>query len=190
MDKRQEKTLETIYVAFTKLINNKDYDEITVQDILEESNIGRSTFYCHFKNKSELLLSISKHIFDHVFSHSLQEEKTHDFSKDDIYDYRHLITHIYYHIHDEKELIKGILSSNGNQVFLDEFKSHLNSLANSYFKNYPYQSKAIPLELVKQILVDNFITILKYWMNNEFKETPEEVSDYFVSAFKNTLQPY
>ena len=83
MDKRQEKTLDAIYEAFTKLINSKDYDEITIQDILNESKIGRSTFYCHFKDKNELLLSISRHIFEHVFSHSLKEEATHDFSKEE-----------------------------------------------------------------------------------------------------------
>lgn len=187
MDKRQEKTLNAIYDAFAKLINNKDYDEITIQDILDESNISRSTFYSHFKEKNDLLLSVSKHIFDHVFSHSLKEEKTHDFSKEDIFDYKHLITHIYYHIQDEKVLIKGILSSNGNQVFLDEFKSHLYVLADSYFNNYPYKNQDIPLKLTKDLLVGNFITILKYWMNNDFKETPEQVSEYFLFTFKNYL---
>ena len=188
MDKRQEKTLDAIYEAFTKLINSKDYNEITIQDILDESKIGRSTFYCHFKDKNELLLSISKHIFDHVFSHSLKEEETHDFSKEDIFDYKHLITHIYYHIQDEKVLIKGILSSNGNQVFLEEFKSHLYVLANSYFKNYPYKNSDVPLSLTKDLLGENFIAILKYWMNNDFKESPEQVSDYFVSTFKNFIK--
>ena len=187
MDKRQEKTLHAIYDAFSRLINNKDYDEITIQDILNESRIGRSTFYCHFKDKNELLLSISRHIFEHVFSHSLKEEETHDFSKEDIFDYQHLITHIYYHIHDERELIKGILSSNGNQVFLDEFKTHLYSLVNSYYKNYPYKNENIPLDLVKDILVDNFISVIKYWMNNGFKESPVLISQYYIDIFKSYL---
>ena len=182
MDKRTLKTLDAIYEAFTILINTKDQDEITIQDILDKSNVGRSTFYTHFKTKNDLLLKISQDIFEHVFSHSLQEEKSHDFSKDSIYDFKHLITHILYHVKDEKELIKGILLSKGNNLFLSEFKNHLTKFANSYFNNYPYaKTNLLPLELKKQLLVDNFITILNYWINDNFIETPETLTEYFVS---------
>ena len=183
MDKRTEKTLDSIYEAFTYLVNNKDYDDITIQDILDKSNVGRSTFYCHFKTKNDLLLKISQDIFDHVFSHSLQEEKSHDFSKDNFFDYKHLITHILYHIKDEKELIKGILLSKGNNLFLDEFKKHLYKFSNQYYNNYPYNNNIIPLELKKALLVDNFIVILKYWIDDDFNETPEKLTEYFISAF-------
>lgn len=184
MDKRQEKTIDAIYKAFTKLINEKDFDEITIQDILDESNIGRSTFYCHFKTKNDLLLKISKDIFDHVFSHSLQEEKTHDFSKDLLIDYRHLVTHIFYHIHDERELIKGIINSKGNALFIDGFKHHLFALVDSYYNNYPSKDFSIPMDLKKEILVDDFVTLIRYWVRNNFKESPEQMSGYFVEIFK------
>ena len=184
MDKRQQKTLSAIYEAFTKLVNTKDYDEISIQDILDASNVGRSTFYCHFKTKNDLLLRISQDIFDHVFSHSLQEEKSHDFSHENVFDYKHLITHIYYHVLDEKELIKGILSSKGNNVFMEEFRKHLYVLADSYFNNYPYINKDVPLSLKKDILVEDFISILKYWVNNNFQETPETLTTYYINVFK------
>ena len=132
MDKRSEKTINAIYEAFANLINEKDYDEITIQDLLDEANISRSTFYSHYKTKDELLLSISNHIFEHVFSKSLQEEKTHDFSKDLILDYRHLIEHIFYHVRDEKELFVGILSNKVNSVFLMEFRKHFSKFVTSY----------------------------------------------------------
>ena len=39
MDRREEKTIETIYQAFTNLINAKDFDDITIQNILDEAKI-------------------------------------------------------------------------------------------------------------------------------------------------------
>ena len=186
MDKRQEKTLKAIYDAFAKLINNKDYDDITIQDILDEANVGRSTFYCHFKTKNDLLLKISNDIFNHVFSNSLKEEKTHDFSKDLLFDYKHLITHILYHLYDENELIKGIFLSKGNTVFLEEFKKHLFFFADSYYKNYPQRKENdLPLSLKKDLLVESFISILKYWISDNFLETPEQITDYFITIFKS-----
>ena len=182
MDKREEKTLKAINEAFTTLINNKDYDDITIQDILDLSKVSRSTFYAHYKTKDELLLSISNHIFEHVFSKSLQEEKTHDFSKDLFYDYKHLIVHIFYHVRDEKELFKGILSNKVNALFLNEFRTHIARFVASYMNNYPVRVDFIPLELRKSLAVENFIVVLKYWVNDGYKETPEEISDYYIKS--------
>lgn len=186
MDKREEKTINLINRAFAKLINEKDYNDITIQNILDESKISRSTFYAHYKTKDELLLSISNHIFEHVFSKSLQEEKTHDFSKDLFYDYRHLVVHIFYHIKDEEDLFRGILKNKVNEMFLEEFRTHIQRFVNSYFSNYPKQKdESMPLELKKAIAVENFIVILKFWVNDNFKETPEEIANYYINLFLN-----
>ena len=182
MDKREEKTINKIHSSFVKLVNEKDYDSITIQDILDDSGISRSTFYSHYKTKDELLLNISNHIFEHVFSKTLEEEKTHDFSKDTFYNYHHLIEHIYYHVRDEKELFKGILKSSGTMIFMVEFRKQISKLVESYYSNYPYNGE-VPLELRKSIAVEDFIVILKYWIENDFKETPEEVANYFFVSF-------
>ena len=178
MDKREEKSIKQIHDAFARLISLKDYNDITIQDILDESKVSRSTFYAHYKTKNDLLLSISNHIFDHVFSHSLQEEKTHDYSKDNFYDYHHLIEHIFYHVQDEKDLFKGIL---GNEIFLNEFRNHIYKLVNSYYNNFLYRDQRIPLELKKATAVDNFITILNYWIKKDFTDSPEEIASYYIN---------
>ena len=181
MDKREEKTLNKIHNSFVKLINQKDYEEITIQDILDDANISRSTFYSHYKTKDELLISVSKHIFNHVFSKTLEEEKTHDYSKDTFYNYRHLIEHIFYHVQDEKILFEGILKSNGTKKFMDEFRKQLFMFADAYFNNYPYKDE-VPLSLKKDIVVETFIVILKYWINNGLQESPELIAKYFIDS--------
>ena len=53
MNKKTEITNKKIYDAFKKVLQEKNYDEINVQDILNFSGVSRSTFYAHFKTKSE-----------------------------------------------------------------------------------------------------------------------------------------
>ena len=79
MDRRQQKTREAIFKAFSRLLEKKNYNNITIQEIIDEANIGRSTFYAHFETKDELLNAICGQIFGHIFSDVLNAEEHHDF---------------------------------------------------------------------------------------------------------------
>ena len=82
MDRRQRKTREAIYRAFTALLKKEPYAKITVQQIIDLADVGRTTFYTHFETKDALLESFCAEIFEHVFSEELNKEKNHDFSHD------------------------------------------------------------------------------------------------------------
>lgn len=55
MDRRVRKTKAAVYSAFVALIIERGYDAISVQDIIDEADVGRTTFYAHFRSKKELL---------------------------------------------------------------------------------------------------------------------------------------
>ena len=51
MDRRRRKTREAIFSAFIALLSKKDFEQITVGEIIEKADIGRATFYAHFETK-------------------------------------------------------------------------------------------------------------------------------------------
>lgn len=55
MDRRVRKTREALYASLVSLIVTKGYDATTVQDVIAEADVGRSTFYEHFSSKEDLL---------------------------------------------------------------------------------------------------------------------------------------
>ena len=59
-DRRVQKTITALREAFFELVLTYSYDEIKVSDIIEQANVGRATFYQHYKNKDELL-AVSLH---------------------------------------------------------------------------------------------------------------------------------
>ena len=114
MDRRQRKTREAIFRAFTGLLKEENYSKITVQQIIDRADIGRTTFYTHFETKDALLESFCADIFDHVFSENLYKEKTHDFSHD--HDIRAKLKHILYRLQDHMDYLPGILSGESRDI--------------------------------------------------------------------------
>ncbi|MHB1629140.1 MAG: TetR/AcrR family transcriptional regulator [Bacilli bacterium] len=56
-DRRVERTRNLIRAAFFELAQEKGYSAVTVQNIIDRANVGRSTFYAHFLDKEQLLLN-------------------------------------------------------------------------------------------------------------------------------------
>ncbi|HKP16154.1 MAG TPA: TetR/AcrR family transcriptional regulator [Gemmatimonadaceae bacterium] len=54
-DRRVQKTRALLHGALTSLVHEKPYDDIVVKEILGRANVGRSTFYDHYRDKDELL---------------------------------------------------------------------------------------------------------------------------------------
>jgi len=56
-DRRVLRTRNTLGDALVSLIHKKNFDEITVQEVLDHAGVGRSTFYAHYSDKDDLFLS-------------------------------------------------------------------------------------------------------------------------------------
>ena len=108
MDRRQRKTRAAIFSAFTTLVEKRSYSSLTIQDIIDEADVGRTTFYAHFETKDELLKAICSDIFEHVFSQDILCEEKHDFSEH--HSFSDKLTHILYHLQEKQQSINGLLS--------------------------------------------------------------------------------
>ncbi|MCR5048245.1 MAG: TetR/AcrR family transcriptional regulator [Saccharofermentans sp.] len=177
MDRRQKKTRKAIFDAFARLLENKTYSNITVQEIIDEADISRSTFYSHFVTKDELLKALCSEIFDHVFSDDLSEEKSHNFSGSD-HNLREEITHMLYHLKDNDQYISRILSCESGEIFMNYFKEYLEDVFRSELQKIRTD---IPKDYMLNHMVCDFAETVRWWMNNR-KYSPEEVSKFFFST--------
>ncbi len=174
MDRRQKKTRQAVFDAFARLLEKKTYANITVQDIIDEADIGRSTFYSHFETKDELLRALCAEIFDHVFSEELSKEKTHDFSKNSR-DIKAEITHILYHLQENSRYIRRILSCESGEMFMRYFKEHLAPVFEGELRK---QASDIPTDYMLNHMVCDFAETVRWWMANG-QYSPEEISSFF-----------
>ena len=69
MDRRIIRTRKLLLDALIDLMLEKSYDSITVKDITDQANVGRSTFYAHFESKEQLLFSGDDTFTDNLYQH-------------------------------------------------------------------------------------------------------------------------
>lgn len=213
MDRRQKKTRAAIFTAFNELLTEKNYHQITVQDIIDRANVGRTTFYDHFETKDELLKEMCSELFQHVFSDVLSAENTHDFSLSGG-DSGSVITHMLYHLRDNKRNIRGILSCESGEMFLQFFRRYLNKLFSSYLprgrnptvpadanRARPATRRLVPSgapasapghpRLSEDFLINHisgsFVNMVQWWIRGGAKETPEELAAYFDAVTRPVL---
>ncbi len=177
MDRRQKKTRDAIFAAFSLLLQNKRYEQITVQNILDTANIGRSTFYAHFETKDELLHSLCSQIFEHIFSDDLMGETTHDFSHGHA-DLFEQLTHLLYHLRDQRETVSSVLSGESHDIFLHYFTSYLSTL----FARHITPISGVPLEYTLHHDVFSFAETVIWWFQNEMTYSPEDMVRFYRAA--------
>ena len=124
MDRRQQKTKAAIFSAFEALLARKKYSAITVQEIIDGANVGRTTFYAHFATKDALLEELCTSLFDHVFADHPGAETGHDFSLSQG-DYRTVVTHMLYHLKESGRNVAQLLTGESSDIFLTTFKQYL-----------------------------------------------------------------
>ncbi len=181
MDRRQQKTRSAIFQAFSGLLSQKSYSKITVQEIIDEANIGRSTFYTHFETKDDLLKEMCTDLFDHIFSEEKGSEITHDFSLSN--DTNSMITHILYHLRDNKKNIIGLLSCESSDMFLRFFKEYLNELITKHMiKEDTRRNTFVSDEFLINHISGSFVEMVYWWIKNQMKQSPEELASYFASV--------
>lgn len=183
MDRRQQKTRQAIFTAFGTLLEKKNYNHITVQEIIDEANVGRSTFYAHFETKDELLRAMCTDIFHHVFSDKLKQEKNHDFSSDN-YGIEKKITHILYHLHENQKNLKGILACESGDLFMQYFKQYLSEMFSGYIRPQPSEQLQ---EYMLNHVVCSFAETVRWWITEHPRFTPEETASFFLAATPDHL---
>ena len=178
MDKRQQKTRRAIYQAFRELLDSHRYESITVQQIIDRANIGRSTFYAHFDTKDDLLRSMCTDIFHHVFTQHPTQAYTHAHQgHPDTLEWK--LEHILYHLSEHRQELRCLFKSASSELFLRYFKEYLEEMFTLYLQEFRTD---IPRDFLLHHLVGSFSEAVKWWIAQEVPPVPETMAGYFMAA--------
>ena len=116
-DQRIRRTHERLGSALVALIQERPIDDVTVQEVLDRAAVGRSTFYLHFRDKDDLLLSqLEKFLEMMSTALSIRKEESHRVVP---------VAELFAHIGSQKKLYRALADCGRLNDFFD--------LAQGYF---------------------------------------------------------
>jgi AcrR family transcriptional regulator len=117
VDQRIRRTCERLGSALVALIQERPIDDVTVQEVLDRASVGRSTFYLHYRDKDDLLLSQLEKFLE-LMSRALSMRKEES--------YRVVpVEELFAHIGDQKKLYRALADSGRLNDFFDLAQGYL-----------------------------------------------------------------
>ena len=188
MDRRQKKTRDAIFSAFAELLSQKHYNQISVQEIIDAANVGRTTFYAHFETKDYLLKSLCEELFGHIIDTAMGLPHGHYHyscgSKTDS-----VFLHLVRHLQENDRNILELLSSENNEIFMKYFKTNLRTLiVTQYAQKGLLKNAALPEDYLVNHIASSFVETIDWWLSRGMKETPEVITEYFLGVIEPICQ--
>ena len=172
-DARVRRTRMRLGTAFLNVILEKPVREITVQDVLDRSGVGRSTFYLHYRDIDDLLMS-QLDMFCEAMSTTLsnQKDKSHRVAP---------VAELFAHIGNKNKLYRVLSDSGHLKDFYELAESHFargierRLIESGRLKHLP------PRELTARAtaLSGSMLALLRWWLDRGEKESPHHMDKLF-----------
>lgn len=176
MDRRVRKSRAAIFGAFEELLQKKSYTSITVGDIIEAADVGRTTFYAHFQTKDALLDELCKDIFAHVIAPA--PEKGHSFSSDST---EEQLLHALCHLAEQRDRLAPLLASPSSHLFWEAIESQLVAFFGERIGASVQIKPGVQDELYAEHLGKTLCEVVRWWFAGELAEEPEAA----LAAFRS-----
>lgn len=180
MDRRVRRTRRALGDALMNLLAEKRYEDVTVQDILDKADVGRSTFYAHFVDKNSLLIEAFRELrrahspappvdgddgpgfawSREAFGWSV--EMLHQFEK-------------------ASSLYCCMVGSEGCALAVGEMERELDGVVRQDLARMAGMHPRRVPDMVVRFVVTSFMSILPWWLENPEVMTVEEVNQAFRS---------
>lgn len=176
-DRRVKRTRELLQRALMDLINEQRYDAITIQDIVDRANVGRTTFYLHYKSKDELLMSCHEAVVRNYHIGSL-----HPLTREELLSPEPPpgMAAAYRHLEDARTLLYSLFQGKDGLLILRRFRDwNAQEIESNLRTSFAERNSAIPLDVLANYLAGAQIALVQWWLEKRQPHTAEALAQMF-----------
>lgn len=174
VDRRVRRTRELLRSALIAMILEKGYERVTVQDIIDRADVGRSTFYAHFRDKEDLLVFGLEEL-----RAAFQPEQP------DGGDVKRRAASptlaVFEHFAGHHEVWRAMVGKRGTEVFIRHLHRFLSELIRVQLTTRaPEEETQVPLDAVVEFAVNALVGLgVRWWIENDLPYSPEEMDQLY-----------
>ncbi len=171
-DRRSQRTRRNLLDALVSLMQEKTYETIAVQDILDRADVGRSTFYAHYQDKEALMVDMLEHLMDAL---SRMDEQTPEAAGARLLPVRELFEHVMLN----QRLFKGVVRGHGLELFFEKGQEYWSQkVADRLQARLPAgETPAVPIPVMAQFVSGALVTMLRWWLDHKTPYSPKEMDE-------------
>jgi AcrR family transcriptional regulator len=181
MDRRAARTRKSLHHALMTLILHKGYEAITVQDILDEADVGRSTFYAHYTGKEDLL----RRGFE-MLRADLETARRSDRGEGNPGALGFSIA-MFEHAARHADLYRAMVGGRAHAIVIAEIRKVLEEMVKRELR--AIRNDQVPEELSLQFAVGTLLTVVIWWLERKPKLAPAQVNVLFRQLVVGALRP-
>lgn len=176
IDRRVARTRGMLHQALLSLILEKGYEAISVEDICERANVGRSTFYAHFTSKDDLKRSGLEHLRREL----LERHRSASASMPSGTRPLGFSLPMFEHARDHMHLYRALVGSKGGAIALDTIRQTICDFVRSELATAGGKdATGVPREFIVQHIVGAYMAVLTWWLDGGAKTSPQRMDEFF-----------
>jgi AcrR family transcriptional regulator len=169
-DRQSQRTRQALGDALLDLMMEKGYRAVSIKDIIDRANVGRSTFYAHYADKDELFESQLNRMVEMLIQHTPPAilERNPFFPS----------LGLFQHVQQQWKLYKLLSWEAGNTLHINHLQK---SISDRIEQRIAADGKTyeLPIPILANFLAGSLLSLLKWWLDNKMVYTPEQMDEMF-----------
>jgi AcrR family transcriptional regulator len=194
-DRRVNRTRRLLRAALMALILEKGYDAVTVEDITQRADLGRTTFYLHYKDKEELLLESIETTAQDLKAQitRLLSESAAPLGSDPLQAQPGAqaslpIYLVFQHAADNADLYHIILKGEGATKTANLLHDIISTAAAEFFTRRTAREglsvqPTLPVEIISNYFAGSLLAIITWWLERKMPYTAQQMTEMFIQLF-------
>lgn len=177
-DRRVHRTEQLLRTALVSLIEEKGFETLTVQDIIDRANVGRATFYAHFDNKEDLLVSGFDGLRTALKELQRQAHLRTTSSDERLFAFSH---EMFAHIAEYRKVFRAMVGKRSGALVQQLLQKIVVDLVRDDLKPVVGRrdDRSAPAEAVVQFVTGGFFGLAMLWATGKLPVSVEEVNALF-----------
>lgn len=174
-DRRVQRMRALLQQALIELIGERGYEALTIQDMVDRANVGRTTFYLHYSSKDDVFMSCHEAIVSefHSFQPGSRAEPLSPEAPPGM-------TAAYRHLLEARALLSPIFQGKDSPQILRRIRDRsAQEIKASLRAAFAEADGAIPFDVLAHYLAGAQIALVQWWLERRQPHTPETLARAF-----------